>query len=357
MNRKLQAEKQAQPAQHFTIPEILENEISRTRGNLKEESILGSLALQFGHATGKRGALRDAIGRFDEKGEWVPLKPDPADYQKVMPPHSRGAILVAAVFDAFVAIYETRTADLLRIYTGGTGVLPSGAIHPDLVRRLAAEAAKTAGHILNMCIRALDYVPPVDLTFGEYLRGIITADYDLVADDRYNYRVAFVEAFRKRGIYPRDIDTLSVDTLRWKGVDLADWPPAQYRRIIDQLKEYADECFYITDREQLFRRTRRQRKLLHNTLIKIFKKAPTLASKLGLDHNSTFEVHALRRSNRVGPNGNHIPQVVVVLTQSRQVDQLDARSISKSFAACWIKPGFGLRQSQSTRYGASPTDG
>ena len=109
-------------------------------------------------------------------------------------PHGRGAILVAAVFDAFLAIYRTRTADLLRLSTGGTGVLAAGAIHPDLVHRLAGEAAKAAGHVLNMCIRALDYIPPIDITFGEYLRGIITADFDLVEDDRYNYRVAFVEA-------------------------------------------------------------------------------------------------------------------------------------------------------------------
>ena len=79
-------------------------------------------------------------------------------------PHSRGAILVGAVFDAFIAIYNSRIADLLRIYTGGTGVLPSGAIHPDLVNRLADEAAKSASHVLNMCIRAVDYLPPVDVT-------------------------------------------------------------------------------------------------------------------------------------------------------------------------------------------------
>jgi hypothetical protein len=304
--------------QHFTIPEIVETEISRTRGNLKGESILGSLALQFGRATGKRGALRDAIGRIDQNGEWTPLKPDPADYQKITEPHSRGAILVAAVFDAFAAIYETRTADLLRIYTGGTGVLPSGAIHPDLVRRLAGEASKTAGHILNMCIRALDYIPPVDITFGEYLRGIITADADLVKDDRYNYRIAFVEAFRKRGIYPRDLDTLSVDTLRWQGVSIAN-PPKQYRTIIKQLKAYADACFYISDREKLFNVTRQQRELLHTKLEEIFKESPEFAKTLGLDPAATFEVHALRRSNRISPDGNHKPQVVVALTQSREL--------------------------------------
>ena len=319
--------------QHFTIPEILETEIGRTRGNLRTESILGSLALQFGRATGKRGALRDAIGRFNDAGEWIPLKPDPADYQKVKEAHARGAILVAAVFDAFTAIYETRTADLLRIYTGGTGVLPDGAIHPDLVRRLANEASKTAGHILNICIRALDYLPPVDVTFGEYLRGIITADADLVPDDRYHYRVAFVEAFRKRGIYPRDLDTLSVDTLRWNGVSI-EKPPPQYKQVLKQLKTYADACFYITDRERLFHVTRKQRELLHDRLKEIFKQSPEFAATLGLnfslDPTASFEVHALRRSNRVGPDGNHRPQVVVALTQSREI-QVEGSSQPQKF--------------------------
>ncbi len=319
--------------QHFTIPEILETEIGRTRGNLRTESILGSLALQFGRATGKRGALRDAIGRFNDAGEWVPLKPDPADYQNVKEAHARGAILVAAVFDAFTAIYETRTADLLRIYTGGTGILPDGAIHPDLVRRLANEASKTAGHILNICIRALDYLPPVDVTFGEYLRGIITADADLVPDDRYHYRVAFVEAFRKRGIYPRDLDTLSVDTLRWNGVSI-EKPPPQYKQVLKQLKTYADACFYITDRERLFHVTRKQRELLHDRLKEIFKQSPEFAATLGLnfslDPTASFEVHALRRSNRVGPDGNHRPQVVVALTQSREI-QVEGSSQPQKF--------------------------
>jgi hypothetical protein len=315
--------------QHFTIPEILENEINRTRGNLEEESILGSLAVQFGRATGARAALRDAIGKLDATGKWTRLKPDPADYQNILPPHSRGAILVAAVFDAYIAIYKTRTADLLRIYTGGTGVLSAGAIHPDLVRRLAAEAVKSAQHVLNMSIRALDYIPPVDITFGEYLRGLITADSDLVEDDKYNYRVAFVEAFRKRGIYPRDLDTLSVDTLRWQGVNISN-PPAQYDTIIEQLKEYANDCFYISDREELFQKTRRQREALHGILESIFTETPDFASTLGLDPNSKFEVHALRRSMRVGPDGQHIPQVVVALTQSRPI-QIDGAAEAQTF--------------------------
>ena len=318
--------------QHFTITQLLEEQIGKTRGDVETESMLGSLAVQFGRAIGGRGALRDAIGVVDEHGQWVRQEPSAMDYQKNLTPHARGAVLVAAVFDAFIAIYKSRTADLFRIYTGGTGVLPAGAIHPDLVRRLAEEAAKSAGHVLTICIRALDYLPPVDITFGEYLRGLITADFDLVNDDRYNYRVAFVEAFRRRGIYPQAISTpgadtirtLSVDTLRWEGFDLDELKPKEraavilmYTEVVGQLKEYADKCLYISDRETLFRQTRAQRGKLHRLLKNAFKTTPKFAEGLGLDPTLlNFEVHELRRALRVAPNGRQIPQVMVSLTQT-----------------------------------------
>jgi subtilisin family serine protease len=315
--------------QHFTIPEVLMHAIAQTRGNIEAESMLGSLAVQFGRAIGGRGALRNAIGTV-ENGVWTRFKPDPADLQKRLTPHARGAILVGAVFDAFIAIYNERIADLLRISTGGTGVLRKGAIHPDLVRRLADEAAKSAGHVLNMCIRALDYLPPVDVTFFEYLRALITADFDLVSDDRHNYRVAFVEAFRRRGIYPLNLDapsqdtlrTLSVDTLRWQGLDPAKFAPEirkeiekQYRGIINGLKKYANACFYLDDRKKLFEVTRNQRRTLHTQLKGAFAAVPAFAEELGLDTAEVFEVHELRRAMRVSPDGKHIPQLVVALTQ------------------------------------------
>jgi hypothetical protein len=316
--------------QHFTMPEVLESEIAHTRGDIKAESMLGSLAVQFGYATGGRGALRNAIGRF-ENGAWKRFAPDPEDLQKRQTPHSRGAVLVAAVFDAFIAIYEERIADLLRLYTGGTGVLPSGAIHPDLVHRLADEAAKSASHVLSMCIRALDYLPPVDVTFFEYLRALITADYDLVSDDRHNYRVAFVEAFRRRGIYPLNLDdptrntlrTLSVDTLRWQGLDETRVPKevraAIQGGVVEGLKEYVNACFYLENREELFHVTRKQRRTLHTQLAAAFKRVPEFADELGLDPALKFEVHELRRAMRVSPDGRHIPQLVVALTQTLKV--------------------------------------
>lgn len=120
---------------HFTLADILEHEVKRTRGDLETESTLGSLAIQFGRAGGSRAALREAIGQI-QGGVWQRHRSDPAQYTAATTPHARGAVLVAAVFDAFLAIYRTRTADLLRLSSGGSGLLAAGAIHPDLVRRL-----------------------------------------------------------------------------------------------------------------------------------------------------------------------------------------------------------------------------
>src|SRR5262249_59871685 len=80
----------------------------------------------------------------------------------------------------------------------------------------AQEPSKPARPLLLMCIRAIDYCPPVDVTYGDYMRALITADVDLVPEDDRNYRVAIIEAFRAWGIYPEDVRTLSVESLRLK---------------------------------------------------------------------------------------------------------------------------------------------
>ena len=70
-------------------------------------------------------------------------------------------------------------------------------LHPDLAERLAGEASKTAEHFLeHLHSCALDYCPPVDIRFGEFLRAMITADFDLVSDDPIGYRAALIDAFR-----------------------------------------------------------------------------------------------------------------------------------------------------------------
>jgi hypothetical protein len=321
--------------QHFTLPNVLRHQIAQTRGDLAAQNLLGKLAVQFGEALGSHGALRDAIGEIDPATHaWQPHKPDPADYQNTQEPHARGSILVAAVFDAFLSIYESRVADLLRIASGGSGVLRPGSLHPDLVNRLAQEAAKSAQHVLRMCIRALDYCPPVDLTFGDYLRALITADFDLVPDDDLGYRVAFIEAFRRRGIYPEGIRTLSIDSLRWP--DPTPEQRAFFRSLPEAAWEVVKDSVVQTQRVQanmsecrkaVFDDMRRRAAQLHQILKNGIKAAPAGANgqanpgkPLGLDLSAgapPFEVHSVRPCRRIGPDGQYILEFLISINQRR----------------------------------------
>ncbi len=323
--------------QHFTFPELVEQQIATTHGALaSQENLLVQLAAQFGRATGKRGALRDAIGQV-KGGTWELRGADPAEYETVLEPHERGRILVAAVFDAFLSIYKHRTADLLRLATGGTGQLRPGAIHPDLVRRLAQEAAKSARHVLTMCIRALDYCPPTDITFGEYLRAILTADYDLVPDDDRHYRVSFVEAFRRRGIYPPGVQSLSVGALLWRPPEEEDPPPsATLLRGLDQLRDPGSEHLYAPTRADVFHLQRKLRGELHRWLERHFKEDDDGVSDarfLGLDPKKSFEVHIARFAFRVRPDDGISPQLLVGLLQTttKSVDARDPEGPKMAF--------------------------
>jgi len=320
--------------QHFTFPEVLYHQIAQTRGDLSAQSQLGKLAQQFGKAQGKRNALRDALGSINPNtGEWSAQKPDPTDYEKTTEAHARGSILVAALFDCFITLYKNRIEDLLRIATNGTGILPQGELHPDLVKRLANEAAKTAGHLLNMCIRALDYCPPVDLTFGDYLRALITADFDLVADDSRNYRLAIINAFGKRGIYPKGIKTLSPESLRWNIVseDVLNGALGQGKILRTITKILRDKLFKASDiksRRESYEFFQSVKGLIHKQISKMTETEP-FDQLTGLclskdpiwnEKNPVFEVHSVRSAVRVTPDGETVNQAIVVLTQRRDVD-------------------------------------
>ena len=325
--------------QHFTFRDVLAHQIAKTRGDLQTENLLAQLAAQVGHARGTHGALRDAIGQYDpETKKWVRHTPDPTELDRTMQVHARGAILVAAVFDAFLSIYQNRSRDLLRLASGGTGVLPLGELHPDLVNRLAQEAAKAAGHVLNICIRALDYCPPVDLTFGEYLRALITSDLDLMPDDEHRYRVAFIEAFRRRGIYPSDLRTLSEDSLRWTrpGEDptLAPGEMEDRLRLLMTnigLRTHVDRMRYLKTRREIWDMSQKIQGELHNAISNQVIKAQILQRLTGLALSEyspppgvrlsqgmpVFRVKSIREARRQKGDGRPLNQVFITLLQTQ----------------------------------------
>jgi Subtilase family len=302
--------------QQFLNVEIVEDQLARVRGNLEIHSLLGELAQQFGGAETGHGALRSAVGTDTAEG-WARLKPDPTKYELVSEAHARGGLLTAAVFDAFVNIYKNRTADLLRIATGGTGVLPNGALHPDLIRRLASEVRKSAQHVLTMCIRALDYCPPVDITFGDYLRALITADFDLIPDDDLRYRIAFVEAFRRWGIYPLDLTTLSVETLLWNSPSIGD--ATMFDSLFQFLCEFVAQHTHFDSRRDLFDTIVAGKKDLRTRLDDALAKqgvSEQMAVALGLDPDCEYAIGSLRLVHRISPDGDLLSQVIVVITQT-----------------------------------------
>jgi hypothetical protein len=317
--------------QHFTYAEVLKHQISRTRGNLESQNLLGELAFQFGQATELYGALRNAIGKIDkDTKKWIPKEPDPTEILRTIEPHDRGAILVSAIFDAFLTIYKSRIRDLLRIASGGTGVLAPGEISPDLVERLAQEASKTSGHLLHICIRALDYLAPVDNDFGDYLRALITADVDVVKDDTYNYRLAIIEAFRRRGIYPSNTRNLSVESLRWyiptkeeqEEFQKVFRKPANLRRLVP-------EWGSGSNREDMYAQAMKSRRKLYDLFVDPRASEAAKAAHINLKKGKDsiyrnekgipfLEVHSVRPARRNTPEGRTVTELVIEMTQRRR---------------------------------------
>ena len=299
--------------QHFTLPDALRDQIARSRGQLAMAGRLGELAREFGQAIGNRQALRDAVGAPASR----------SDYERAVKPHDRGAVLVAAVFEAFIKIYTNHTEKLFRLASSGTGVLPPGNIPHDLVEALAEAAARIADRVLNICIRALDYCPPVDLEFGEYLRALITADRDLIPDDGHLYRVAFVQAFRARGIYPPGVNNLSIDALVW------DRPDFDYGSLQRVIAAHSRDWSLKDDRYKAYVQSNALAKEIHQWIVGVASKE--LVADLGLIQTrdpieittggvsgtlSRLEIHSVRQLRRVGPNGNILDNVVIEITQS-----------------------------------------
>jgi hypothetical protein len=149
--------------------------------------------------------------------------------------------------------------------------------------------------------------------------------------------VAFIESFRKRGIYPLDLDTLSVDTLRWQGVSLFDAfkEDTEMSKLLEknlsallvQLKQYADIYSYIPTRAKLYEATCGQMDEVKGKLDEIFAALKTKSNDawkefgklIGVDPNQEFDLSELRRLMRVGPDGQRLPQIVIALTQKREI--------------------------------------
>lgn len=197
--------------QHFAYEDVVRSALSATQGRLTEAEGLVSLAQEFGRGMDTGGQALRTLADLGVGGERVVHRPDEFE------PHERGKVLSHAVFDAFETLFRRRTRKLVKLATGGSGVLPPGDLPRPLEDLLVKEAHKLASQFLTICIRAIDYCPPTDLRFGDYLRALITADSDLVPDDDLAYREAIIRAFGERRIFADDVTSITEDALVWRG--------------------------------------------------------------------------------------------------------------------------------------------
>ena len=301
--------------QRFSYAEVVRNAIRREQGDIAKANYLSDLARQFGHTTGNKRALRSAIDVDMATG--APKQ----QYNENLESHALGAVLVAAVFEAFIKIYRRKTERYVRLATGGTGVLPQGEIAHDLQIVLAQRVAKLASQFLSICIRAIDYCPPVGITFGDYLRALITADWDLVPDDPWDYRGALIEAFRRRDIYPRAVASLSEDALLWRTVRKR--LPAIEGLTFANLRFSGDPGCAADDKELL-----RQACVLGDFVarrehLEEFGLIAADDARLEGDHVSLPRIESIRTSRRTGPDGQIVFDLVAEVTQSRSVKARD----------------------------------
>jgi hypothetical protein len=158
-----------------------------TPGALKRSMILG-LAEQMGaEMSGVRGQALRHSAELTPSAEYYNNRRKFPDYVE---PHQRGEILVAAILHAFVHVWVTRLRAL-------------GEVTPGFIDRQRAieEGAGAADYLLTMSIRALDYMPPTHILFGDFLSALITADLEIRPNDaKYRFRQHLREAFAAFGI-------------------------------------------------------------------------------------------------------------------------------------------------------------
>jgi hypothetical protein len=237
-----------------------------------KNNVLFKLAKQFGREQSfvRADALRHSID-LDPSPVWLA-------HPSFQEPHTRGEILVAAMTRAFLEVWCRRLKRL-----GVDRNLP-------LNRAVVADEASTAaGQLLRVAIRALDYLPPVDMTFDDYLSALLTADMQLYPDDsRYSYRTTLRDCFAAFGITPAN-----------EGREDGAWdPPCEDVRF-----DYQGLHFESLQRDP-------------NTLFRfIWENRETL----GIDRDAFTRVTCVRPCTRVSNEGFVLRETVVEYVQTLRV--------------------------------------
>jgi hypothetical protein len=180
-------------AARISDPELRQQLLLEGRATELKASPLTRLAEQIGGRRRTRHAAEGTMtGRYPALRRSVDLPASDAWQQDpaFAEPHRRAEVLVAAFMQTLVTMWAGRL-EPLRTDDGGLDV-----------NRVAEEGIKSARHLLAMMLRALDYLPPVELEFADVIDSVLTADRRLAPDDEHGYRAALEQAFARFGIIP-----------------------------------------------------------------------------------------------------------------------------------------------------------
>jgi hypothetical protein len=261
---------------HAEVKAKKEKKIWITKKSLTSEnlraSILFGMAEQMGEGlSGKRGsALRRSVDLMEREDRRNLYEKDP-EFQE---PHRRGELIVAAIMNSFLEVWEKRLAPYLEDRDENANID---------VNLIIDEGASAAEHLLTMVIRALDFTPPTDLSFGDFLSALLTADSVVVPDDsKYGYRKILLNNFKELGIKP---SSNPKTTGTWEMVD-------------------KEVCYDRTHFESL----------LHDSN-EVFRFIWDNRKALEIDEDAYTEVQSLRPSMRIAPDGFVLRETIAVYVQ------------------------------------------
>ncbi|WP_404594020.1 gluzincin family metallopeptidase [Paenarthrobacter histidinolovorans] len=172
----------------FSSKEVVYRQLEAAAGGFEagqqvDDEVLMRSLFDFARDLFARGPLREPF-----------VGAAPEGWQLLPEPHARGAVVVGAVLRAVQRLWAERNARY-------------GGFHS--LQQKAESGSIVATRILRMVIRGLSYMPPVDVSWRDLLRGIIAADLDMVPDDAHGYREALQAEFSAIGLRRVSLNNIS----------------------------------------------------------------------------------------------------------------------------------------------------
>ena len=247
--------------------------------------------------------FRLADGLFKRETARPSLAHDPApDWRTQRDPHLRGGVIVQVLVRVVARLWLQRLDA-----PGGRSSL----------YQVGRAGATIGGQVLRMLIRSLGYMAPVDVTWEDLLRGILTADMAVAPDDQLDYRGAIVRAFAEAGIVlPTGSDLYGVSALTG----------LRYPVRLASLSSDPEE------------------------IVRFIWENPALLAAAKIDPTRPISVARVRPTLRVGPDGFVVSEIGATFTQEFRLSVTAARKFGLATRGpVYIRGGGQLRFDEGGR--------